>query len=414
MSVGEALRAALQSLSEHKLRTLLTMLGVVFGVAAVIAMLSIGAGAERQALDLIEQLGTRNVLVRSVEIPDDRLVEVRERSAGLSLRDRDAILDAVPGVELVAPRAAVRTWRIGAGTYETEAKVLGVNEDHPRLVQVDLSEGRFLDALDVRDHSQVCVIGEGVRRDLFGFEEAVGRLLKINDVWVEVVGVLESSRDGGSSVLGVSLDSPSRTIYLPVTTAVRKFDQRPLDAPLRELVVRLREGSGAPESQMAGRLVQSLLEHLHSGSEDFELIVPEALLEQSRQTQRLFNIVMGCIAGISLIVGGIGIMNITLATVLERTREIGVRRAVGARKRDIVVQFLMESFSISALGAGVGVAFGVVTARTIAAAAGWPTIVTAVAVLLSVGVALSVGLAAGLYPARRAAEVDPIESLHYD
>ena len=413
MNVLEALLSAAGHLAGHKLRAFLTTLGVVFGVGAVISMLSIGAGAEQQALEMIEQLGTRNVIVRAKDdLPDDQLEEMRERSAGLTLRDRDAILEAVPGVELVAPRVEVRSWRVGAGRIETEAEIVGVSEDHPKLVRIDLLEGRFLDALDVRDHAQVCVIGDALRRALFGYEPALGELIKANDVWLEVIGVLGGGADSGS-VQGVSVGSVSQTLYIPVTTALRKFDRRPIESPLSEIVVQLGDDSPVT-SQAAARVVEGLLDQLHGGVDDTEMIVPEALLEQSRQTQRLFNLVMGAIAGISLLVGGIGIMNIMLATVLERTREIGVRRAVGARKKDILVQFLVESFSISALGGLLGVVVGVGIARAIAAAAGWPTVVTGLSVVLAVGVAVAVGLGAGLYPARRAAELDPIDSLRWE
>ncbi len=196
-----------------------------------------------------------------------------------------------------------------------------------------------------------------------------------------------------------------------MTTALRKFDRDPLKAPLDEIVVRLSPDESAVA---AGRALETLLDRLHAGVDDFELVVPEALLEQSRRTQRLFNIVMGCIAGISLLVGGIGIMNIMLATVLERTREIGVRRAVGARRGDIRSQFLVESFSISVLGGLAGVGMGVAIARGVAAYADWPTVVTPLSILLSTGVSVAVGLVSGIYPAVRAARLDPIEALRYE
>ncbi len=415
MNFREALLAAITSLAGHTLRAILTTLGVIFGVAAVIAMLSIGAGAEQEALAMIEQLGVNNVIVRAKELSDRELNEVRERSPGLTLRDRQAILDAVPGVEVAAPRSKVRTWRVAAGLREADASVFGISHEHRQLATVQLSEGRFLDRIDMDRHAQVCVLGDEVRRELLGAAPALGALIKVNDLWLEVVGVLASTAEGeGSAVQGVSFESPARSIFVPVTTAVRKFDQRPSDSPLSELVVRMQEGDDVPSSRAAARLMESLLDQLHGGADDYELIVPDALLEQSRQTQRLFNLVMGFIAGISLVVGGIGIMNIMLATVLERTKEIGLRRAVGARKKDIVVQFLTESFTISALGALLGVILGVVLSRLISAAADWPTIITAFAVLTSVGVALSVGVVAGLYPALRAAELDPVDALRYE
>jgi len=385
--------------------------GVVFGVGAVIAMLSIGAGAERQAQGMIERLGLRNVLVRAKPLAGEKLKEAREKSVGVSFRDGEAILDAVPGVIGVAPKVEIDPYTILAGRITTEARVFGVSEVHMDLSGLRLKAGRFVDALDVRNHAQVCVVGEGVRRRLFGLGPALDSLLKINDVWLRVVGVLEAVGGEADSFEGVPLGSSANTIYLPVSTALRKFDRDPEESPLTELIVRLDQAAAGPAT---GRVIGGLLNKLHSGMDDYELVVPEALLEQSRRTQRLFNMVMGCIAGISLLVGGIGIMNIMLATVMERTREIGIRRAVGARKRDVVVQFMVESFTISAGGGLVGIVMGVAIAKIIAASAGWPTVVTPASILLATGVAVAVGIISGVYPARRAAELDPIESLRYE
>jgi putative ABC transport system permease protein len=215
----------------------------------------------------------------------------------------------------------------------------------------------------------------------------------------------------GQSFEGVPMGSADTEIYLPVSTAERKFEHPPLDSPLDEIVIRLEEGQSGRE---AASVVSGLLSRLHAGADDYEIVVPEALLEQSRRTQRLFNVVMGCIAGISLLVGGIGIMNIMLATVLERTREIGVRRAVGARRSDIRFQFVVESFAISLIGGLAGVVAGIAIARGVAVYAGWQTIVTLGSILISTGVAMAVGLASGIYPATRAAGLDPIEALRYE
>jgi putative ABC transport system permease protein len=249
-----------------------------------------------------------------------------------------------------------------------------------------------------------------VRRDLFGYGPAIGSDLKVNDVWLTVVGVLRDAA-GSSTFEGVSLGSTSHEIYVPVTTASRKFDRPPLKAPLDELIVRL---DATAEPQAAASIVRELVDRIHGGAGDFDLVVPETLLEQSRRTQRLFNIVMGCIAGISLLVGGIGIMNIMLATVLERTREIGVRRAVGARRLDIRNQFIIESFSISAVGGLLGIGAGLAIAEGVAIYANWPTVVTLWSIVLSTGVSVAVGLASGIYPAVRAAALDPIDALRYE
>jgi putative ABC transport system permease protein len=410
MNPFEALRDAVGNLAAHKLRSSLTMLGMIFGVGAVIAMLSIGAGAEQQAMAMIERMGLHNVLVRTAKLKQDELSEIRKKSVGVSRRDARGIEEAVAGVELVAPRVEIETYKILAAGVSAEARVLGVSHRQAELSGLEVEHGRFLDPLDERDHAQVCVVGPDVARTLFGYRPALGEQLKINDVWFEVVGVL--ARVGqGDSFEGVSIGNSASEIYVPVTTAVRKFDRDPLQSPLDEIVVRL-DGEQSPRAAAAA--IAALLDRLHSGADDFELVVPEALLEQSRRTQRLFNIVMGCIAGISLLVGGIGIMNIMLASVLERTREIGVRRAVGARRGDIRLQFMIESFAISLIGGVAGIVMGVAIARIVAASAGWPTVVTAVSILLSTGVSLVVGLASGIYPAVAAAELDPIDALRYE
>jgi len=410
MNAADALRTALRNLSSHTLRTALTMLGMVFGVAAVIAMLSIGEGAERQAMEMIERLGVRNVLIRDVELRTDEVEEVRRISQGVSSRDADAIRDAVDGLELVSARVSIEPWSVLSAGVTTEASVQGVGWRHAELSSLRLVEGRFLDQLDERQHAQVCVIGADVRRELFGFGAVLGRRLKVNDVWFEVVGVLEGS-GGSRSVQGVTVGSTDDEIYIPVSTAVRKLDRDPTEAPLDEIILRL---GPETEPREVARQVDALLDRLHGGADDFEIVVPDALLEQSRRTQQLFNLVMGTIAGISLLVGGIGIANIMLASVFERTREIGIRRAVGATRRDIRDLFLMESFAISLLGGGIGIVLGVAIAKGVAVSAGWPTVVTPVSVIVSSGVAVSVGLVSGLYPALRAARLEPIEALRYE
>jgi putative ABC transport system permease protein len=271
----------------------------------------------------------------------------------------------------------------------------------------------MLDARDERGHGQVAVIGQEVRRNLFGYGPAIGKQLKVNDVWLEVIGILASEAAGSPSASreGVSVSSTAEEIWIPVSTAMRKFDRDPLDAPIDELLVTVKEGVS---TRKTAELMKPLLDRLHGGADDYEIVIPEALLEQSRQTQRIFNIVMGSIAGISLLVGGIGIMNIMLASVLERTREIGVRRAIGARKRDIRAQFVIESFSISVIGGISGIIIGIVMARLVAAYAGWPTVITFWSIVISTGVSVAVGLVSGIYPAARAAELNPIEALRYE
>ena len=408
----ETFVTALRNLAKHKMRTGLTMLGMIFGVGAVIAMLSIGAGGEKKALETIGRLGLRNVIVRAKEVKPDERAELRKKSLGVSLRDAEAITEAVPDVERVLPKIEVKPYKIMSTSGKAKGKVFGISSRYREAASVKLAEGRFFDARDERDHAQVAVIGQEIRRSLFGYGPALGKQLKVNDVWVEVIGILASDPvSAGSRGNAVASGSSSEEIWVPVSTAMRKFDRDPLDAPIDELTVTVKEGAS---TRAVADLIKPLLDRLHGGADDYEVVVPEALLEQQRQTQRIFNIVMGSIAGISLLVGGIGIMNIMLASVLERTREIGVRRAIGARRGDIRAQFVIESFAISLLGGVAGIIIGIVLARLVAAYAGWPTVITVSSLVLSTGVSITVGLVSGIYPANRASELNPIEALRYE
>ncbi|MCG8462426.1 MAG: ABC transporter permease, partial [Holophagales bacterium] len=402
MTGRDVLRMAADNLAAHKLRSALTLLGVVFGVGAVIAMLAIGAGAEAQALQSISRLGLHNVVVRAKVLAADEAEEVRAKSVGVSLRDAEAIRDAVPGVERVTPVVAIDPWSVLSDERTAEsARVLGVPGDYPEVVSIQLSEGRFLDARDVMDHAQVAVIGDEIRRELFGSGQALGRWLKIEDVWMEVIGVLASSAPTAASYSGggngaaespVAVEGEGRRIYIPVSTAMRKLDHKPLDAPLSEIVVKLEEAESA---RRAATTIARLLGGLHAGADDYELVVPEALLAESRRTQRMFSLVMGCIAGISLLVGGIGIMNIMLASVTERTKEIGIRRAIGAKRKQIVGQFLIETVVLSVSGGFIGIGIGMLIPWMITIFADMPTAVTMWSVLLSVVISVGVGVIFG-------------------
>ena len=253
MSFDETFRDAVDSLTAHKLRAGLSMLGMIFGVGAVIAMLSIGEGAEQQALEMIERLGLRNIVVNAKELAREDLMEIREKSPGLTTRDIDAIEEAVPGVEWVAPRVRVEPYKVIADGAKTEGMAYGVSWRHFELGSLRLAEGRFLDRQDERTHAQVCVIGAKVAEDLFGYELPLGRALKVNDVWLEVVGVLEADTEDARSFQGVNLSSTSGEIYMPYSTALRKFDHPPLDSPLDQIVVRVAEDASPWEDDGGDR-----------------------------------------------------------------------------------------------------------------------------------------------------------------
>ena len=411
MDVRESLGSGLESLRHHALRSFLAMLGIIFGVGAVIAMLSIGAGAEQEALAVIDAMGLRNVVVKDKRFDrENELQEIRRKSSGLSARDAAALRDAVPGVERVVAKIEVEPWKVLSPSGRAKPRVLGVSAEYPELVKLQLREGRFFDAHDEETYAAVCVIGDEVRRQLFGFGPALGRPIKVNDEWLSVVGILAPGAVK-REIQGVTLEGTANDVYLPVTTAERRFGRPPLKSPLDELVVSMAPGTPVQESSA---VIRTMLDRLHGGAADYTITVPEALLEQSRRTQRLFDVVMGAIAGISLLVGGIGIMNIMLATVLERTREIGVRRAMGARRVDIRNQFVLEAFAITVTGGLLGIAMGLAIAKGVAFYAGWSTIVTLWSIALSVGVSVAVGLVFGSYPAVRAAGLDPVEALRYE
>lgn len=411
MRPADALAFAAANLLAHRLRSALTMLGMTFGVGAVIAMLSIGEGAESESLRLIERMGLRNVVVRAKAVREQDKQEVRKKSLGLSPRDAAAILEAIPQAEAVAPRVVIEPKRIRAGTRRTDGVGVGVSPDYASMIALQVAEGRLLDAHDDRDHAQHCVLGAGARRDLFPGDTAVGRFVQVDDLWCEVVGVLRADSVGSSSFQGVSLGSSAQEVLLPLSTVSAKAARNLLDDPLDEIVVAIRPGE---DVTVAARALSALMDRLHGGASDWELVVPELLLQQSQRTQRLFNIVMGAIASISLLVGGIGIMNIMLASVLEQTREIGVRRAVGATRGDIRVLFLTSAFLLSAAGGLAGVALGLSLSGIVSASAGWPTVHSASSILLSTSVSAAIGLASGLYPAHRAANLDPMEALRYE
>jgi putative ABC transport system permease protein len=408
------LKMGLASLFVHKLRSLLTMLGMIFGVGAVVAMLSITAGAQAEMIRYIDLLGVNNIIIEAKEAVDrDELTARRAISPGLSFRDYRAIVENVPGIELLTPRKRFKPSKVLPKTSAELPLLYGVEPSYMAIQSLKVVEGRFLDDNDNLTSAPVCVLGESAKVNLLGYDRAVGKYIKVNDGWLQVVGVLAQQATADTEVEGLDVTNRNNLIIAPLNTVMRRFEDGNsyLKDEIDGIYIKVKAGTDSVET---ANVVNAILAATHKDAGDYTITVPAGLLEQRKRTQFIFEVVMLCIAGISLLVGGIGIMNIMLATVLERTREIGIRRAIGARQADIVRQFLTEAVLISILGGLIGIAFGFSLSRIIAAAAGWSTVVTSASIMVAFGVSVGIGLLFGIYPAVQAAKLDPIEAIRYE
>ncbi len=407
----ETMIGALASLGRHKLRSFLTMLGMIFGVGAVIAMLSIGAGAEEESLRTIASFGIRNIIIQAKEFKTEELQQIRTESLGVSMRDVEALESILKPKPLISASRLVKTYQVNSEKARSDSRVLGVSSTYPVIQNLKLLQGAFFLQADEEANAQVCVLGIAAKQKLFGFGEVLNQKIKVNDIWFTVVGVLGDATVEKQEFEGVKIQNPNNDIYIPITTAIRKFDTESVENELNEIVIRIADNADIKEQAST---INNLMSVMHRYVDDYSIVVPEKLLEQNQRTQGIFNVVMGAIASISLLVGGIGIMNIMLASVLERTTEIGLRRAIGARKLDIRMQFMAEAIAISLAGGIIGVGLGYGISRAVAAFSGWSTIITAASVGLSFGVSSVIGLVFGIYPAVQASNLDPIECLRYE
>jgi putative ABC transport system permease protein len=412
--VGLDVRLGFESLRAHKLRALLTMLGIIFGVAAVIAMLSIGAGARQEVIAFIEQLGVRNLIVESREARDPQaLQKIREISAGLTFADLRAIEGSLQGLSAASARKRIVPAKMAPKPLGDLPVVVGVSPSYPGIMGLRVVEGRFFDASEADGAAPVAVLGQAARQLLFGRDEALGRFVKVNQQWFEVIGVAAPQLSGQAGVGGLTAQDANHVVYVPLMATILRIEESQSNRrdEIDGLYLQL---DPATDVAAAGTQVRALLDVLHRGAGDFNVVVPAELLAEQQRTRNIFQVVMVAIASISMLVGGIGIMNIMLASVLERTREIGVRRAIGARQIDIVRQFLVETTIITLTGGAVGTAVGVALSQLVGYFAGWSTIVTMTSIVLAFGVSVTVGLVFGLYPALRAARLDPVRALHSD
>ncbi len=418
----EVLGQGLRGLRRNRLRSFLTMLGMIFGVGSVITMLSVGAGARAEILARIGELGVTNIILNSVKPPEETKPQNQEQwlfKYGLTFDDADYIRSIVPTVAglLRVNRVTQRAWY---GSTRIEASILGVQPEHLTMFGLAVGRGRPFNALDDAGRSKVCLVRPGFVRQLESVQDPLGQWIYIGGFPFEIVGILEDAEFRSHTAKALNLDGAAQEIYIPYATSMstlgtttvirRSGSNEATKVELDQIVV-----STASSEQVfdTARMLSSVLKNRHH-KKDYEIVVPLELLQQSEATQRTFNLVMILIASISLLVGGIGIANIMLATITERTREIGVRRALGARRRDISIQFLTETTSIAVVGGLIGCVAGLIGIRGIARWTEWKAIVEPHYVLVSLAISCAVGILFGIYPARRAALMNPITALRHE
>jgi putative ABC transport system permease protein len=447
---------AVESIVSNKLKSMLTALGIIFGVAAVIAMLAIGKGAKQEIMEQMKMVGVNNILINPV-IPDkssssdEGEKQQKKFSRGLNLLDVDAIRQTLPSVKRISPEISFNSTAMLNGV-KYSAKLVGVSNDYFYLYNLPLVSGAFFNGFQEENGIQVCIIGANIRAKFFSKVDPLGQYIKFNGIWLKVIGVLQKTNVSLTGFEEKGVNVYNDNIYIPVQTMLLRYQNRALlntklvseatsnvffgggggMGGMARIVVSSSDASSDVETnynqldrivvqvneteqlQPTTEILSRMLSRRHSNVKDFEITVPELLLKQQQRTKDIFNIVLGAIASISLIVGGIGIMNIMFASVMERIKEIGTRMAIGAKKMDIVVQFLAEAVLISVTGGFIGVFFGVIMAKLIEQIAGIMTIVSFFSVFIAFGVSAAVGVIFGYSPAKRASEKDPIESLRYE
>ena len=412
MHFEENIRLAVRGLTDHKVRSFLTMLGIIFGVASVIAMLSIGEGAKREAIAKYQDLGVNNIIIREKKLSNAELEEVRARfSQGLSLRDASAIMEIVPDIKKIASQAEINT-EVKYSDKSSKSTIIGVTADYLSMMNYKLKQGELINDQHYDQRLKVCILGAGVASILFGYEEPIGKMVKVEDQWLEVIGVLESKTLFTETVGELAARDLNTDVYVPLSAFVNRFNrERLLDSEIQQITVQV---DNSNHLLGASKLIDEILKRHHFNNEDYSIVIPFELLKQEEKERQIYNILLGAIAAISLIVGGIGIMNIMLATVMERTREIGIRRAIGARKSDIMNQFVSEAVAISIAGGIIGVILGVTLSLTVTLFTDITTYIRLYSVLIAFAFSVIVGISFGYLPAKNAANLKPVDSIRYE
>ncbi len=425
------LQLGVRNLLLHKLRSFLTMLGIILGVASVISMLAIGEGSKRQAIEQIRQLGAGNVIIRSVKPEQEDSGDAtasatsqqqtgRVLEYGLTYKDYELLTATLPGLERTVPIALVRK-NAQHGRYRVaNARVLGTTPEYFHVKNLSLRRGRFLTWPDLKATDNVAVLGAGAAKRLFSYEDPLGKPLVLGRGAYRIVGVLDTQGSGSATPGAIGQQDFNNDIYIPITAVQRRFGELQMIIragswevernELSEITLTVRDENLVSQ---IGLMARKLLRRNHAKG-DFEIQVPLELLHQKEKEKQIWNLVLGSIAGISLLVGGIGIMNIMLATVTERTREIGIRRALGATRRDITTQFLVETVVLSSVGGVLGIVLGVTIPLTVGQFFDLEVVLSIWSILLAFVISAAIGISFGIYPARRAALMDPIEALRHE
>ena len=433
---------AIEAIKGNKFRSMLTALGIIFGVAAVIAMLAIGNGAKQEILEQIKLVGVNNIVITpnkeqtEEKVTDNTKEEKKKFSPGLSLLDAESIKEILPDVVHISPEIIVETNFVADGLSRS-GKLIGVEPDYFEITNFKVEKGKLFNAEQLRSGAQVCIIGKSIQSKFFSKKEAIGSFIKCGSTWLQVIGILEERNISKGSMQNLGIRDYNMDVYTPLKTVLIRYKNRSLitkamlaaesneeeegssntdnvDKSIHQIDRMVVQIGNTDKLQSSTEVISRLLQRRHYSVTDFEITVPELLLKQQQRTKDIFNLVLGAIAGISLLVGGIGIMNIMLASVLERIKEIGIRLSIGATKKDIIQQFVFESVLISLGGGILGIILGIILSVLISLFADIKAIISIWSIIISFGVSALTGLVFGITPAKNAAHQDPIKSLRHE